>query len=163
MKKENVKNIIILILIITTIILVITYLLKFSDNSNITKLIKDSLVVQLNVSEYIGKIKSDTFDIYTTEQLMIGSTDIQNIDTTRIKDNDDNDLLQIVSIEDKISYNDTMFYKINMDNLKKIFDINLYQESGITWYIGSTGDIKVNYITKPTWWSQELDIIYVGN
>jgi len=163
MKKEKLKTIIIFILIFTTIVLVTMYILKFSDSSNITKLIKDSIAAQSNISEYIGKTKSDTFDIYTTEQLLIGSTDIENIDTTRIKDNQDNDLLQVVSIEDKVSINDSKFYKINLDNFKEMFDINLYQGNGITWYIESTGDIKVNYITKPTWWNQELDIIYVGN
>ena len=163
MKKENIKNIVIFILILAVIILVIAYVLKFRDNSNITKLVKNSLEAQSNISEYIGKTKSETFDIYTTEQLLIGSTDIQNIDSTKIKDNDNSELLQIVNVEDKVSYNNSTFYKINIDNFKKKFNIDLYQENGITWYIQSTGNIKINYTTKPTWWNQELDTLYVGN
>ena len=163
MKKENIKNIVIFIMILAIIILSISYVLKFRDNTNVTRLIKDSLVAQSKISEYIGKTKSDTFDIYTTEQLLIGSTDLKDIDTTIIKDNADKGLLQIVNIEDKVSHNDSIFYKINIDNFKEKFDIDLYEENGITWYIQSTGNIKINYITKPTWWNKELDVIYVGN
>jgi len=163
MKKESIKNIIIFILILIVITLLVIYAIKFSNNEKTSKIIKDSLIAQSNISEYIGKIKSDTFDIYTTEQLLTGSTDITNIEGTIIKDNDDKNLLQIVDVDDKITNNESVFYKLNTANFKKRFDINLYEEDGITWYIKSTGDIKVNYINKPTWWNQELDTIYTGN
>jgi len=163
MKKESLKNIVIFILIFIIIVFTVMYLLKYNNNSKSATMVKDSLVGQSNISEYIGKIKSDTFDIYTTEQLLIGSTDIKNIDTTKIKDNSDVDLLQIVNIEDKVTKNDAVFYKLNTENFKKRFGITLYEENGITWYVQSTGNIKVNYITKPTWWNKELDSIYVGN
>jgi uncharacterized protein YpmB len=163
MKKESIKNIVIFILILIVIALLIIYSIKFSNNAKTGKIIEDSLAAQSKISEYIGKIKSDTFDIYATEQLLLGSTDIKDIDGSKIKDNDDKDLLQIVNIEDKITKNESVFYKLNTVNLKKIFDISLYEENRIMWYVKSTGEIKVNYINKPTWWNQELDILYVGN
>lgn len=162
-KKGNRKNIIILILTLVIIFLAVTSLLKINDNVKAKQIIKDSLTAQSIISTYIGKMKSDTFDIYTTEQLLIGSTDIKNIVETKIKNNNDEDLLQIVSLEDKVSNKNSTFYKINIDSFEKKFDVNLYKEDGITWYVQNTGNIKINYTIKPNWWTQELNAIYLGD
>lgn len=163
MKKDNIKNIVIIILILIIMIFTITSLLKLNKNIKVKQIIKDSLTVQSKISTYIGKMKSDTFDIYTTEQLLIGSTDIENIDKTKIKNNDDEDLLQIVSIDGKISENDSTFYRVNTEIFEKEFEVKLYKEDGIVWYIQSNGDIKIYYTSKPNWWTQELNAILLGD
>jgi|GEM_PF-3100364 len=163
MKKETLKNIIILILILVITVFVFPNLLKKKDNVKTKQLIKDSLTAQSVVSNYIGKMKSDTFDIYTTEQLLIGSTDIVNIEETKIKNNENEDLLQIAIYKDNISQKDSVFYKLNIDNFEKKFNVKLFKADGIEWYIQNTGDIKISYTSQPNWWTQELDALYLGN
>ncbi len=163
MKKNNIKNIVIIILILIIMVLTIISLLKLNKNNKAKDLIKDSLTLQSKISEYVGKLKSDTFDIYTTEQLLIGSTDIENISQTKIKNNEDEDLLQIVSIDSKISEKDSTFYKVNTEVFEKEFKVKLYKEDGIVWYIQSNGDIKIYYTSKPNWWTQELNAIHLGD
>lgn len=163
MKKETRKNIIIITLILVITLLIFINLINSSNNVKAKQLISNTLTAQSIISEYIGKMKSDTFDIYKTEQLLIGSTDIENVIETRIKDNNNEDLLQIVSIENKISKKDKTFYKVNIENFEKKFDIKLYNDDGITWYVNNTGNVKVDYTTKPNWWTQELDAIYLGD
>jgi uncharacterized protein YpmB len=162
MKKKTKKDIIILFLIIVIIILTAINILKINSNEKAKQIIKDSLTAQSIVSNYIGKMKSDTFDIYTTEQLLIGSTDTQNVTGTKIKNNENDDLLQIVSVEYKISQGKSKFYKLNTDNFEKEFNVKLYNKDGITWYIQDTGDIKISYTSRPTWWTNELDVLYLG-
>lgn len=163
MKKEAIKSLTIGILMIMVVVLTIMYSLKFSYNNKANELIKSSFVAQSEISEYIGKLKSDTFNIYTTEQLLVGSSDVSSIDTTKIKDNDNNNLSQLVSNDDKITYNNQIFYKLDVDNFEKLFDISLYKDDTLTWYIGNSGDIKVNYKIKPIWWNNELGSLYIGD
>ncbi len=162
MKKETIKTFTIIVLILIIVLLIITNFLKQGSNVKAKKLFKEILTVQSNISNYIGKMKSNTFEIYTTQQILIGSTDIENILETRIKNFENDDLIQIVIDKDKISQDNSTFYKINIDNFKKKFNYNLYNEDEITWYIQDNGDIKISYIIKPSWWIQELDIMYIG-
>lgn len=161
-KKEKIKNIIIFILVLAFITFAIMYLLKFNNSNRTKQLIKDSLRAQASISEYIGKMKSDTFDIYTIEQLLVGSANIEDIEATRIKDNNENNILQIVTKQDKIIKNNVTFYKLNVDELEKKIGLKLYEDDNIEWYIQSNGDIKINYTNKPNWWTDELDAIHIG-
>jgi hypothetical protein len=161
MKKESFKNIVITILILIIMVFIVIKLLKLNDNIKAKQLIKDSLVAQSTISSYIGKMKSDTYDVYTTQQLLLGSSDVENVDTTNIKNNNDENVLQIANPSDKISFGDSIFYKLNIDSFEKNFNLELYNEDGITWYIQSNGNIKINYLIKPRWWTQDLDAIYL--
>lgn len=163
MKKETIKNLVIIILLLVIMFFTVTNILKSNNTVKAKQLIKDSLTAQSIISTYIGKMKSDTFDIYTTEQILIGSTDIENIAETKIKNNNDEDLLQIVNIENKVSDEDSTFFKLNIESFEEEFDIELYKEDGITWYVSKYGDIKINYIAKPNWWTQEMNAIYLGD
>lgn len=159
----TVKDIIIIILIVAVVTLTVMYLLRFNSNTKTKQLVKDTLTAQTNISEYLGKLKSETFEVYTNEQLLVGSSDIQNTDTTRIKNNDNEEILQLVSIENKVNSNNSIFYKLNTDSFKKKFNIDLHEDDGITWYIQNTGEIKVNFINKPSWWTEELNAIRLGD
>lgn len=161
-KKDRIKNIALFVLVLAFITFAVMYLLKFNSSNKTKQIIKDSLRAQASISEYIGKMKSDTFDIYTIEQLLIGSTNIEDLDRTRIKDNNDNNILQIVTNQDKITKNNVTFYKLNVDELEKKIGLKLYEDGNIEWYIQSNGDIKINYTNKPSWWTDELYAIYVG-
>lgn len=163
-EKENpIKKFILFILVLAIFVISIMWLLKINGSTKTKQIITDLITAQAIISEYIGKMKSETFDIYTTEEILIGSTDINNIEETRIKDNDSQSTPQIVTIENKIEKDNVTFYKLNIDVLDKEFGLKLFKDDEIIWYVQETGIIKVNYINKPNWWTRELDAIYIGN
>lgn len=161
-KKVSMKNIILFVLILAVFAMSIMWLLKINNSTKTKQVITDLINVQINLSEYFGKLKSETFDIYTTEDIIIGSTDIQKVEETRIKDNDNKEISQIVITDNILEKNNITFYKINIDIIEKDFGLKLYEDKNIIWYIQETGQIKVSYINKPIWWTDELDAIYVG-
>jgi hypothetical protein len=153
-KNEKTKNIVILILSIIVIILLIFNLFQ-PNTMKSSNIVLEVMGLQSKVSEYIGKMKSDTFDIYTKEQLLSGMQDSE-----KIKDNNGDDCLQLIDINNKIVKQDINYYKVNKDNIFKEFKIQLDEE--LEYYISSNSDVRVKYSIKPLWWVDELNSLVIN-
>ena len=157
--KINSKNIAIVILIVVVIILSIFLIIKNKNNgkgnSEIATFIKDAVEVQNNLSYYVGNTYSDTFGIYTKEEIV----------TARKKDAKENsDISKLTSIVDtnsKIDSQNGTCYKISEENYKKILNVDLPKYDGITWYIQDGSLIKVHLNIKPDWWNEDLSCLEI--
>lgn len=161
-KKNVVKNVVIIILAVIVLLLgSYLFLLKMnvSGIDGKSTFVKDTLSLQNKVSYYIGGMFSDTFGIYTKEELLLGKTK----DGKEITDNENHAITPLVSAEGKIEKNGTVSYPLNEENAKKILNINIPKEEGITWYIQEGELLKVNISKAPSWWSLDLDCLKVGS
>lgn len=163
MNKSKIKNIVIVLLSVIVIILSVISFLKPNIGSKASSLLKDFISLQSKTSEYIGKMKSDTFGIYTTEQILIGSIDIAKAESTKILNNNDEEVKSLVDVKNSIKNDENTYYVVNKDNISKIFQIELGKYTDTNWYIDTNGNIRLKYIERPTWWTAELDSILVGN
>lgn len=154
MKKEKIKNIIIIILSIIIILFLIFNLFQ-PNTMKSSNIVLEVIGLQSKVSEYIGKMKSDTFDVYTKEQLLSGVKDDE-----KIKDNSDQDCVALIDINEKIQKEDINYYKVNKDNIFKEFKIQLDEE--LEYYISSNSDVRIKYSIKPLWWVDELNSLVIN-
>ncbi|MEG1141166.1 MAG: hypothetical protein RSE41_01705 [Clostridia bacterium] len=158
MNKDLIKNVIIGILSLVLIIVII-FILKPKTIVNSNDLLKNIILVQSNISEYVGKTKSDTFNIYNTELILIGSSNIEKIEDSKIVNNNNEELISLISLDDKKKIKDINYYKLNVKNISKLFKISLTDE--VTWYIDSNGNIKILNDKLPKWWTSNLDIFLI--
>lgn len=161
-KKNGVKNVVIIILAVL-VLLFGTYivLLKFNVTGVDGKstFVKNAFNLQDKVSYYIGTTYSDTFGIYTKEEILLGKTK----DGKEIKDNNNKAMTPLVSADKKIEKNGTVAYPLNEESAKTLLQITLPKEDGVTWYIQDGNLLKVNLEKSPSWWSIDLDCLKVGN
>ncbi|MEG1705558.1 MAG: hypothetical protein RR290_03165 [Clostridia bacterium] len=162
MKKEKLKTFIIITLVIIIILIFLIFAIKSNNKSKSTILLDTIMHLQMNLSEYLGKFKSDTYEVYTKEQILIGSTDFKNIDKTKIKDYENNEIISLVDFKSKITKNKVSFYKINLLNIDKLFKIIVDEKLNIDIYISNDGKVAIRYIDKPIWWIQEFNTLCIN-
>ncbi len=162
-KKDIVKNVIIVILVLIILVLVSLYLLNPDYSTESTNLIQSAFESQLNLSEYIGKMRSDTFDAYSTQQLIIGSYNLEDPQNSLIMDTTGAEILSIVysTPEDIIEKDGIKYYRVNMTNLTSIIKVQLLSDSNIVWYLSENGVLKCTYKHKPKWWVDELEVFHL--
>lgn len=162
MSKNKIKNLIIFILLIVIIGFSIYRLIGSSQNNKSNILFESLFRFQTKLSEYIGKIENDTYYSYTREQLIIGSSDLKDIENSKIKDYKENEIYSLVDFKTKITKDNTNFYKVNYTNVEKALNVELNAELGIDFYISGNGNVAVKYNDKPTWWIDEFNTICIN-
>lgn len=157
------KKYTIIVLLSSACILLIALMIfmKFSSKTvtGSAKFLQSIFTLQDKVSTYIGKSTSDTFGIYTAEELTTGKLATSGED---IKDNEDKSLTALVDTEKKQEKNGKVAYKINEENLKKLLNTSMPTYEGVEFYIQDGSLVKVNLTSKPDWWTEDLDFLLVG-
>lgn len=157
--KINKKNITIVVIVLVVIILAIVVITKSIGNGKSgagnANFVKDAMEVQNNVSYYVGNAYSDTFGIYTKEEIV----------TATKKDDKENSkiskLTAIVDTNSKISSQNGTCYKISDEAYKSILNVQLPKYEGITWYLQDGTLLKVHFDTKPAWWTDDLSALEI--
>lgn len=160
--KDKKKNTIIVLLSSACILLIaLMIFMKFSSKTvtGSSKFLQSVFSLQDKVSTYIGKSTSDTFGVYTAEEITTGKLAKTG---EEIKDNDDKSLTPLVDTDKKQEKNDKIAYKINDENLKKILNTSMPTYEGVEFYIQDGTTVKVNLTSKPDWWTEDLDFLLVG-
>ncbi len=166
--SDKKKYIIISVLIILTILIILYTIFRGGNpiySSDRTKFVKQIIEAQKELSYYLGETVSDTFDLYTKEQIITGVMDIEKPEETKILDNTNEAITPLVNVEkDKIiQKGDTKNYLVINDNLKKILDVSLPEYAGVYYYIQDNGSIKVKLESTPDWWDSTLETLTVDS
>lgn len=161
-RKEGHKNVVIVILFVICMLLTaLTVYLVFGNKtvSGSSKFLQSAYTLQNKISTYIGKATSDTFGIYTYEEIITGK-----VATTgeEIKDNEDKPIKPLVDIDKKIEKDGKVAYKINEENLKSLLNTSMPTYDGVEFYIQDGELLKVNIVNSPEWWIEDLNFILVG-
>ncbi|MDO4283324.1 MAG: hypothetical protein Q4D02_06755 [Clostridia bacterium] len=165
MNSEKIKTVVIFVLIAVVIALgVYSFFGKdgFKNTETSAQFINDIYHLQSSLSYYLGSTYSDTFGIYTKVEILSGKATNKDGEVIEIKDNDDKNLPSIIETEDKLELNDEVFYKLSIDGIKELFEIDLSKYSDVVWYIQEDGVIKVSIETEPDWWQTEFESLKVG-
>lgn len=163
MKKDTVKNILIIILFLIVIAGLAMYFLNPRYSTETSNVLHNYCEAQVKLSEYIGKLRSDMFDAYTTEQLLVGSYNLEDIPNSLIMNNSGDELTAIVhsNPEDKFEKDEVTYYRINVTEFARMFEMQLLNDSAISWYVSETGIIKIHLNIIPDWWIEEFDVLRV--
>lgn len=158
-KKKN--TIIVLLLSLCILLIALMIFMKFSSKTvtGSSKFLQSVFTLQDKVSTYIGKSTSDTFGLYTAEEITTGKYATTGED---IKDNEDNSITPLVDTEEKQEKNNKVAYKVNEENLKKLLNTSMPTYDGVEFYIQDGSLVKVNLTSKPDWWTEDLDFLLVG-
>lgn len=164
MKKDLIKNIIIAILVLIILGLVAIYLLNPDYNTESTNLIQSAFECQIKLSEYIGKLRSDTFDAYTTEQLLVGSYNLEDIENSIIMNTAGEEIKSLVysTSEDIKVVDEIKYYRVNVTNFASALNVQLINDANIVWYVSDTGVLKLTYSFKPDWWIDEFEVFHLN-
>mgnify|MGYP006067579631 CR=1 FL=1 len=160
---DSKKNVVIVILAAICMLLIALSVFLAFDSKTISgsgKFLQSAYTLQSKISTYIGKSSSDTFGIYTNEELITGKVAATGED---IKDNEDNSIKPLVDIDKKIEKDGKVAYKINEENLKDLLNTSMPTYDGIEFYIQDGELLKVNLTSSPDWWMEDLDFLLVGN
>lgn len=115
----------------------------------------DMIELQSTLSYYVGSSYSDSFGVYTKEEILSGKT----ADGEQIKDNQDN-LLPTLIEEETLDYkDDKKAYKLNMENVETTLGVSIDDYEGVTFYVVDGDLVKVKLDSMPDWWSNNFDSI----
>ncbi|MBR1883461.1 MAG: hypothetical protein IJ809_00680 [Clostridia bacterium] len=157
------KNIIIVILLIIIIGLVSSYLLNPQYSADSTSVLKAVIEGQVKISEYIGKLRADTFDAYTVEQLLLGVSNLDDMENSVISDTKGGEIIPLVNPTENVKKKgDVTYYKVNLSNFTKVLSTQLVNEGNLTWYISDAGVLKLSYSNKPKWWIDEFEVFHIN-
>ncbi len=154
---KNSKDKIIIVLLLIVIILLAGYIILNLNKDNKAKdFISDFTKLQSKISYYIGSTYSDTFGVYTNEEIITGTkTTNENVDDIK-------NIEPIVDVESKVEKSGKISYQILSENVKKIFKIDVPNYEGVKWYIQDGEFLKVDFETKPSWWTENLESYRLG-
>ena len=161
-KKVNKKNAIIILLIAICLLLAAVCVYSLFGNKTLSgsgKFLQSTFELQSKISEYVGRTTSDTFDVYSDEEVVTGK--IKDTDE-EINDNEGKAMKAIVDIDKKIEKNGKVAYKINEENLKSLLDTSMPTYDGIEFYIQDGNKLKINVTNKPDWFNEDLEFLEVG-
>lgn len=160
------KNILIIVLIIIALfqaIYIVFYTLNLKENSVKKSFLSSYIKIQKEITTYLCLESADVYQAYNIAQILTGSIVDENGETQKIKDTENTELVPIVDTQNKIDLNGIEYYVASSENIKTTLDISVPSYKGITWYIGSDGDLKVKCESKPKWWTSDLDCLILGN
>ena len=146
------------------IALISAYLLNPKYSTESTNVVKTLFEAQIKLSEYIGKMRSDTFDSYSTMQLLTGVVDLEAEEREAIIGAGSKEITALVDTEkdDIIEKKDIKYFKVNMSNFTTVLSVQLINDSNITWYISDSGVLKLKYSRLPKWWVDELEVFNIN-
>lgn len=160
---KNTLIIVLLIVCLIEIIYIIFYTLNLKENTVKKSFLNSYIEIQRNVSTYLVGQNFESYNAYNYAQILTGVIVDDNGQNQKIKDTNDEEILPLVSTENKIDINGVEYFQCNSDNIKTNLKIDMPSYRNITWYIGSNGELKIKYSIKPAWWTSDLDCLIVGN
>lgn len=114
----------------------------------------DVLELQSTLSYYVGASYSDTFGVYTKEEILAGKT----VDGEQIKDNKDNLLPTLIVADSVIDYKeDEKAYKLDINNVKTTLGLNIDNYEGVSFYVVEGDILKVKLDVVPEWWNNNYN------
>lgn len=113
----------------------------------------DVITLQSNLSYYVGASYSDSFGVYTKEEILLGKTE----DGEKIKDNQDNVLPTLVNEENSVSYKDGTGYELNLEYVNTTLSTKIPTYEGVTFYVVDGDLVKVKLDGTPDWWNSNYD------
>ena len=161
MKKEIIKNVIIVILSLVIIAFVALYFLNPKYTTESANILHSAMQAQIRLSEYIGKMRSDMFDAYSIEQILVGSSDLEDKANSIIVNNDGEELKALVHSEpeDIKEIDGVKYYRISITNFAQVLEVQIINDSNLVWYVSDTGVLKFSYTNVPDWWIDEFEVI----
>ena len=156
MKKT--KYIIIIVILIIALGLTAAYAILgprgFKTTEKGKAFLDDVLTLQSNLSYYVGASYSDSFGVYTKEEILLGKT---LEDGEKIKDNEDNVLPTLVNEENTIEYKGEKGYELNIEYVNTTLKIKIPTYEGVTFYVVEGDLVKVKLDSTPDWWNSNYD------
>lgn len=162
--KNVVKNICIILLSI--LVLVLTIFLVFSKiESNKTgkevTFLQDINNLQSKFSYYVGLTYSDTFGLYNNIEIL--AADFKEIDVEKeITNSQNNKITPLITLDDKIEKKNKIYHKIIESNVEAVLGVSMPTYEGLTWYVENGNLLKVDFKSRPDWWTDNLEVFRVG-
>ncbi len=155
---KNKKNILIIIILLILLGFTGAYAILGPNGYKTTEKGKaffdDVIKLQANLSYYVGSAYSDSFGVYSKDEILLGATS----EGEKIKDNLDNLLPALVDPESAQDYkDDTKSYKLNMENIKTTLGLKMDEYEGVTFYVVEGDLVKIKLDSKPEWWNENYD------
>ncbi len=148
------KNLIIVVLCIIILLLISYIVINKSTRKN--NFLSDYLLLQNKLSYYIGKLDSETFGAYDDISLL---TSYSN--DTLITNFNNEQLTALVDKSSKVEKDGVSYYKIDNEQIKEKFDLDLSQYVNITFYVCEGINIKVKIDELPEWWNSNFDLLMI--
>ena len=151
------KSILIIILLVILLGLSVAYGI-FGPNGYKTtqkgkEFFDDTIELQANLSYYVGASDSDTFGLYSKEEILSGKTK----DGEKIKDNQDNLLPTLIEEDSAVEIDGSKAYKLNMENVKTTLGIKIENYEGVNFYVFEGDLIRIKLDAEPDWWNNNYD------
>lgn len=154
---KNKKYIFIIIVLIILLGLSVAYAILgpngFKTSEKGKSFFDDVITLQSNLSYYVGASYSDSFGVYSKEEILLGKTE----DGEKIKDNQDNVLPTLVVEDSAIDYKDGKAYELNMDYVNTTLSTKISNYEGVTFYVVEGDLVKVKLDGTPEWWNSNYD------
>lgn len=162
MNKKSIVVIVAVLLIISLIFNIVLLLGKeqTQETNQAKEILKDAINFQKKLAIYVTQLESETFHVYTKEQLLCGVFENDGKEEV-INDNEGKSLTPIIDKEQKKENGSIISYLVKTENLKDTIGLEIKNTSGISWYIQDGDTVKVHYEVKPDWWTPELDVLLV--
>lgn len=158
------KSILIIIILVILLGFSIAYIILGPNGYKTTEKGKDFfddvIVLQSNLSYYVGASYSDAFGVYSKEEILLGKTS----DGEKIKDNQDNLLPTLVEEDSAEDYDDeSKAYKLNMENVNTTLKTKISDYEGISFYVVDGDLVKIKFDgAEPDWWNKNYDSLILN-
>lgn len=149
---KNIKNVVIVVLVFVVISLSALLLLNMSSKTS--NFVVDFTNLQASISYYLGKTSSETFDAYNNVELITGYAEEKEITSF-----DNTVLVPIADKDANVESNGVKYYKLNYENVKKQFNIDLNDYPELEFYVADGQYLKVKVNTIPKWWNENFDLL----
>lgn len=152
------KHVLIIILLLILLGLAGAYIvlgpMGYSTTQQGTAFFDDVMELQSTLSYYVGSSYSDSFGVYSKEEILAGKT----TEGEQIKDNLDNLLPTLIEEGSEIPYkDDEKAYKLHMDNVETTLSIKIDDYEGVSFYVVEGDIIKVKLDATPEWWNNNYN------
>ena len=154
---KNKKYIFIIIILVILLGLSVAYAILGPNGYKTTEKGKsffdDVIVLQSNLSYYVGASYSDSFGVYSKEEILLGKTE----DGEKIKDNQDNVLPTLVVEENAEKYKEGNAYELNMEYVNTTLGTKIPEYEGVKFYVVEGDLVKVKLDGTPEWWNNNYN------
>ena len=115
---KNTLIIVLLIVCLVETIYIIFYTLNLKENTVKKSFLNSYIEIQRNVSTYLVGQNFESYNAYNYAQILTGVIVDDNGQNQKIKDTNDEEILPLVSTENKIDINGVEYFQCNSDNIK---------------------------------------------
>lgn len=154
MKKEVIKNVVIVVLVLVIAGLIVYMTLNNTNQKN--SFLTKANELQANLSFYVGQTMAETFNAYDKTQILLAKSGDKEI-----KSMDDKALTPLCEENSKKEKDGKVYYKLNKENVKTVLKIDLSENPELTYYVQDGSYIRVVLENEPSWWNKEYNVLKV--